>query len=93
MSKIETGGPAFPTNMGGDGMTLRDYIAAEAMAAIIAKLPLKAVHPGGPPDEEYATTITMVVAGAYSYADAMLLMRSWQHQSAPSAPPPPERTA
>ena len=37
--EIKTGGPAFPFNdIGGDcdpGMTLRDYFAAKAMAALI----------------------------------------------------------
>lgn len=37
MSKIKTGGPAFPKNYGipNEGMTMRDYFAAKAMQAMI----------------------------------------------------------
>lgn len=40
-NKIETGGPAFPIQGGwgldSTGLTLRDYLAAKAMQALIAK--------------------------------------------------------
>jgi hypothetical protein len=49
MSTRETGGSAFPTDEFMDdgtikhtpGMTLRDYFAAKAMAALIAKAPVR----------------------------------------------------
>jgi len=34
MSKIDTGGAAFPTNMGADGMTLRDWFAGKLSSSI-----------------------------------------------------------
>ena len=41
MSNTNTGGPAFPTGTGvtpyNPGMTLRDYFAAKAMQAVIAR--------------------------------------------------------
>ena len=45
MKPTNDGGPAFPEFMGDHmepkrGMTLRDYFAAAAMAALIAKIPL-----------------------------------------------------
>lgn len=60
----ETGGPAFPhehkygdgTAHRSDGMTLRDYFAAQALAALIP-------HADGP----YSA-----VSDAYEYADAMI---------------------
>ena len=54
-------------------MTLRDYFAAKAMQAIIAKHPLviaKAGEPDPDPDLEIEAA-----RGAYSYADAMLEAR------------------
>jgi hypothetical protein len=72
--------PAFPTNGHHEegpfviaGMTLRDYFAAKAMQAIIAKHPLviaKAGEPDPDPDLEIEAA-----RGAYSYADAMLEAR------------------
>jgi hypothetical protein len=56
--------PAFPTKTGHIGMTLRDYFAAKAMAALIA-------HPdsdGDKPPSVFANT-------AYTIADAMLKAR------------------
>ena len=42
MTTTDTGGPAFPNDwrdneIGSTGMTLRDYFAAKAMQAILAK--------------------------------------------------------
>ena len=67
MSKIEDGGPAFPSHgsmgeVSHEGMTLRDYFAAKAMQGLIYdKLP----------EQELRT------AAKYSYAmaDAMLAER------------------
>lgn len=66
------GGPAFPTtpdcyeNMdpAGDGMSLRDYFAAKAMAAFISTMP--------PDSKVYPDKIA---DGAYDQADAMLARR------------------
>ena len=74
MSKINNGGPAFPSGLveeGEDqvdalnkGMTLRDYFAAKAMQAYIS------AYRGGPPDHRDASW--WVPAIAYERADAML---------------------
>ena len=57
--------PAFPTGTGvtpyNPGMTLRDYMAAKAMQAIISN------HDN--------TTLEFVSGKAYQYADAMLKAR------------------
>lgn len=58
-------------------MNKRDYFAAQAMQAIIAKMPLTIVTNN---DEDYndedVTMLMMAVAkGAYGYADAMLEQR------------------
>ena len=63
----ETGGPAFPRP--GDfnpqtGMTLRDYFAAKAMQAILART-----------DNRFTTTLEFVGGKSYQYADAMLKAR------------------
>ena len=77
MSKIDNGGPAFPLqSIGPDfapgyaGMTLRDYFAAKAMAAIISKTPCELIEADSPTYVEFAVAI-----GAYCYADAMLKAR------------------
>jgi hypothetical protein len=58
--------PAFPTGTGvtpyNPGMTLRDYMAAKAMQAIISN------HDN--------TTLEFVSGTAYQYADAMLKARN-----------------
>lgn len=60
--------PAFPcVNHHGHkltGMTLRDYFAAKAMQAIIARA-----------DSRFTTTLEFVGGKAYQYADAMLKAR------------------
>ena len=69
MSKIETGGPAFPLqSIGPDfapgyaGMTLRDYFAAKAMQAYWS-------------DPNVASDLKTAAAWAYDMADAMLKAR------------------
>ena len=55
-------------------MNKRDYFAAQAMQAIIAKLPPMLTDK----DEEDALEdfITLVANGAYAYADAMMKKRN-----------------
>jgi hypothetical protein len=68
VSKINDGGFAFPMPHTGGGMTLRDYFAAKAMAALIS----------GPDvnDNHYEDETNNYVAGrAYLIADKMLLAR------------------
>ncbi len=83
MTTKDDGGPAFPVvidNTGrglqtgiqsgwATGLSLRDWFAGQAMAAIIAKVPLGAAPPGVTDRNE------MVAIGAYDYADAMLEAR------------------
>lgn len=78
MSKIDDGGPAFPsTHPHGreDGMTLRDYMAIHAsaddirdQAEIIRSAQLAAGGPGILPDN-------WVAKARYMHADAMLKVR------------------
>ena len=66
--------PAFPRSYvadGHNGMTLRDWFAAQAMAAIISKIPVSSGT-----RESQAEIKYMTAQGAYSYADAMLAERS-----------------
>ena len=79
MSNTNTGGPAFPvfpeTNGGHaaafQGMTLRDYLAAKAMA--IMWYAYDKGYCGMTDSNE--TNIKMVADGAYQMADAMLKAR------------------
>lgn len=78
MSDKNTGEPAFPSIRDmrhspdfdhEEGMTLRDYFAAKAMAAIIAKFPAYK-------DDEHPTNLSNAIAkGAYEYADSMMEAR------------------
>ena len=65
MNKINTGGPAFPVPVNAlndmEGMTLRDFFAAKAMQACIAK--------GAP------LIFIDIAYKAYEMADAMLKAR------------------
>lgn len=63
-----TGGPAFPTGTGGNtpysnGMTLRDYFAAKAMAAFLTR------------ETRFSENLLMYAGAAYDVADAMLEAR------------------
>jgi len=51
-----------PLTSDSEGMTLRDYFAAKAMAAMIS-------------NPEYAHACTETAVNAYDYADAMLEVR------------------
>jgi hypothetical protein len=68
MSDTNTGGPAFPAPAGvshitEQGMTLRDYFAAKAMAQLMLSSPVV--------QDDARTTASW----AYEYADAMLKAR------------------
>lgn len=75
-NEIQDGGPALPTteanfhneNMRGEGMSLRDYFAAKAMASIINTCDTPCVFGIRGVEAEVAIT-------AYSMADAMLAAR------------------
>ena len=64
---IEDGGPAFPvpSDWTWEGISLRDYIAARAMEALIAEYP--------------TNQVTTIVSSAYEFADAMLAKRIERH--------------
>ena len=49
-------------------MSLRDYFAAKALQAIVCKMPIM-----NPAPEDW---IASMAAGAYQYADAMLVERA-----------------
>jgi hypothetical protein len=74
VSNYDDSGPAFPVHETPDstdspGMTLRDYFAAKAMQALIAK--------GMDDYTKRASKGVPVIAGyAYEYADAMLQERA-----------------
>lgn len=69
---IDEGGPAFPSpRIGEDGMSLRDYFAAKAMAAVIANP--NALNTRG---NALTTLGEMTIPEfAYSFADAMIEAR------------------
>lgn len=75
MSKINDGGPAFPEfgergkACGGEGMTLRDYFAAQALAGWLASFAPDAMHPAGRGKEGDVAEMS------YALADAMLRAR------------------
>ncbi|CNI99488.1 Uncharacterised protein [Yersinia frederiksenii] len=80
MADKEKGGPAFPNvpDGAGDkwqswdmGMTLRDYFAAKAMAAIVRRYDGYSFG-GGPQSPQYKE----LACDAYLIADAMLAARS-----------------
>ena len=78
MSNIETGGPAFPTEVWDaegipqhtEGMTLRDYFAAKAMQAFIRTAP----H-GTTFGTDFPETNMQYANASYAMADAMLQAR------------------
>lgn len=86
MSK-ETGGPAFPTHTlepnpdGGqpriiwqEGMTLRDYFAAKAMAALYQSH-YDYEFTGKPREHEFVALMDELAVDAYGIADSMLKAR------------------
>lgn len=78
MSAIETGGPAFPTGTGvtpyNPGMTLRDYFAAKALAAMLANTNKEGSNCG-------AGGLSVFPVYAYEWADAMLAARKQPTES------------
>ena len=73
MSYEKTGGPAFPAKLGHwmeEGMTLRDYFAAQAMSAIM---------PSRPPSDEIVAE--QIAEAAYYMADAMLRIRGIDNEN------------
>lgn len=75
MSKQNNGGPAFPVsgsehNYPIEGMTLRDYMASKAMAAIVRRWDGHSFG-GGPNSPQYEE----LAEDAYHIADAMLRAR------------------
>jgi hypothetical protein len=67
MSKINDGGPAFPhSGYEQYGMSLRDYFAAKAMAAFIAK------------DDNAFDSASKAAEWAYEQSDAMIKERDRQ---------------
>lgn len=93
MSKINDGGAAFPRPLSArhedeiywpqSGMSLRDWFAGQAMAAIISKMPLHGFnHSAGvdhiPVTDGRRQIRADLVRGAYNYADAMLVARQSQ---------------
>lgn len=76
MAEIKDGGPAFPRDHahdGHNGMTLRDYFAARAMAALLTRVDVVA--------GDYVTNATpdQGAKDAYRFADAMLRAREANH--------------
>ena len=63
-------GQAYGDHQEFDGMTLRDYFAAKAMQAIIAKSPFETTSVRNVKSKAELTS-----TGAYLYADAMLEAR------------------
>ncbi|MDE5206819.1 hypothetical protein PYX06_19295 [Citrobacter amalonaticus] len=69
MSRENNGGPAFP-NQGYEGLTIRDYFAAKAMASIVRRWDGHSFG-GGPGSPQYKE----LTEDAYYIADAMLRAR------------------
>lgn len=69
MSRENNGGPAFP-NQGYEGLTIRDYFAAKAMASIVRRWDGHSFG-GGPESPQYKE----LAEDAYYIADAMLRAR------------------
>lgn len=81
MTKINKGGTPLTPGTMIVGMPLRDYFAAKAMQAIIAKLPLHGHNSLSGVDAVDCDIIkrdiirSEVCRGAYNYADAMIKAR------------------
>ena len=75
MSEKETGGPAFPTERNlTQGMTLRDYFAAKAMATAYPKL--YDMFMDDVFDDWISEGVPALATEAYELADAMLKART-----------------
>lgn len=85
MSKIKTGGPAFPktpfieVGTPQNGMSLRDYFAGKALSGVIADPETSGVaNEIQENDDDEVDYFYFCAALAYSYADAMLKVREEQ---------------
>lgn len=87
MIKKNTGGPAFPRalsqhdsrvqgtpNSAQEGMTLRDWLAGEAVGAIIRRMPADMVFRSGV--TSFGNQCDEVALAAYQIADSMIEQRS-----------------
>ena len=84
MSAIDNGGPAFPSGLETghmaplhNGMTLRDYFAAKAMAGLLSApdVGVRYKDSEGTPEWIEQQVARDVAGVAYLYADAMLAAR------------------
>jgi hypothetical protein len=77
------GGPAFPQPYfrGLDGMSLRDYFAAQALTGVLASAAEKYLDAYGP-----GRAHERIAEDAYFLADAMLVARSASPSAALSSP-------
>jgi hypothetical protein len=75
MSKINPGGPAFPTQVASyEGMTLRDYFAAKALSTILGQYDFTFFEDDE--KEQPEDTLALCLArNSYAMADAMLKAR------------------
>ena len=79
--KIETGGPAFPTNYrhraNDPGMTLRDYFAAKAMQGVVSSIATEDDYRrlSGHASASGLTVSEWIARDAFKQADAMLKAR------------------
>lgn len=82
MNKVNTGGPAFPAHTIAmhEGMTLRDYFAAKAMAAMYQSH-YEYEFTGIPRMPEFQKLMAELAVDAYGIADAMLAARNNQGES------------
>ena len=84
MNDTNTGGPAFPkltqderwkTFQSTDGMTLRDYFAAKAMATMLPTYNIPDIFADETYEEDEPTIPELIAKDAYVMADAMLKAR------------------
>ena len=79
--KIETGGPAFPTNYrhraNDPGMELRDYFAAKAMQGVVSSIATEDDYRrlSGHASASGLTVSEWIARDAFKQADAMLKAR------------------
>lgn len=82
MTKIDDGGPAFPTSLSAEGpfggMTLRDWFAGHALAGWLATYGPDSSHPA---DRKGASEL--LAKDAYTLADAMIEARK-HHAAGPN---------
>ncbi len=77
MARVDGDSPAFPHVAGSlePGMSLRTWLAGQAMAGIISKLPPMQNYDGGPckvAKVDCDEVVSQVAAGSVFYADALL---------------------